>query len=543
VVVNGSHAAKVQVLRAPNLCRLPRGAAIDGPQPRPPDPLAQTTFALTALTPRNEAVVPLACGTHVCPLQNETNSTNVMSFMADFQYIASGRALYSKIDSRGYMRPIAVALFTAALATAGPPTFYKDVLPVLQQRCQECHRAGEVGPMPLLTYADARPWAKAVKEAVLQHKMPPWSADPHYGKFSNDRSLTAAEIDTLVAWADSGAKPGNPHDARPAVAFAAGWTIGKPDMVLDTGVDFKVPAKGTVEYTYFVVPTGFTEDKWVKDIEVRPGNRAVVHHIVLYARPKGSKFVAKAKPGEPFVPVDDDDGPQKERPPQDDKGFLYGINSGGFEMVGVYVPGGVAYRTLEGQARLIPAGADLIFQMHYTANGKEGLDRSKVGIVFANGIPTERVVNTFIANTSIRIPPDAAAHQVNAKVTLQQEAKLQAVFPHMHLRGKAFEYTATWPSGEKETLLKVPKYDFNWQITYYLAKPIILPKGTQLEATAVYDNSRNNPWNPDHAKEVYWGDQSWDEMLAGFVDLAIPVGMDPVDLVKPKKNQPVAALR
>jgi hypothetical protein len=208
-------------------------------------------------------------------------------------------------------------------------------------------------------------------------------------------------------------------------------------------------------------------------------------------------------------------------------------------MAGVYVPGGVAYRTLPGQARLIPAGADLVFQMHYTSNGKEGVDRTKVGIVFAKEPPKERVVNTFIMNQTLRIPPGEGNHRVDGKVTLQQDATLQALFPHMHLRGKAFEYTATFPNGETRTLLKVPRYDFNWQLTYYLDKPIDLPAGTQLTATAYYDNSANNKFNPDPTKEVYWGDQSWEEMLAGFVDLVIPVNMNPVDLVRPKP--PVAA--
>ena len=203
-------------------------------------------------------------------------------------------------------------------------------------------------------------------------------------------------------------------------------------------------------------------------------------------------------------------------------------------MAAVYVPGGIAYRTGPGQARLIPAGADLIFQMHYTANGKEAVDRSKVGIVFAKEPPKERVVNTFIMNQTLRIPPGEANHRVDGKVTLQQPATLLSLFPHMHLRGKAFEYTATFPNGETKTLLKVPQYNFNWQLTYYLDQPIELPAGTQLTATAYYDNSANNKYNPDPTKEVFWGDQSWEEMLAGFVDLAIPVDMNPVELVRPR---------
>jgi hypothetical protein len=346
--------------------------------------------------------------------------------------------------------------------------------------------------------------------------------------------LTKAEIDTLVAWADSGAKPGDAKDAPPPLAFTQGWSIGTPDVVFDTGVDFKVPAQGTIDYTYFVTPTGFTEAKWVKDIEVRPGNNAVVHHIVLYARPKGSRFVAEAKPGVAYAPRVSNDAAGRAHPPQTDRATLYGINSGSYEMAAVYVPGGIAYKTLPGQARLIPAGTDLIFQIHYTANGKETLDRSKVGIVFAKEPPKERVVNTFIMNQTLHIPPGEPDHRVDGKVTLQQPATLQSLFPHMHVRGKAFEYTATFPNGETRVLLDVPRYDFNWQLTYYLDKPITLPAGTVLQATAFYDNSANNRYNPDPTKDVYWGDQTWEEMLAGFVDLAIPVGMDPIDLVRAK---------
>ena len=433
------------------------------------------------------------------------------------------------------MRLTAIVLFAAVLQAAETPTFYKNVLPVLQQRCQECHRAGEVAPMAFLSYADTRPWAKAIRQAVLSHKMPPWHADPHFGKFSNDRSLTPAEIQTLVGWADGGAAEGNPKDAPAPIQFAQGWTIGKPDIILDTGVDFSVPASGTVDYTYFVAPTGFTEDKWVKDIEVRPSNTAVTHHIVLFARPKGSKIMSMLKPGESLSPRES--GADHSKIKQGDRAVLFGIG-GGMEMVSVYVPGGVAYKTLPGQARLIPAGADLIFQIHYTTNGKAGVDRSRVGITFATEPPVERVVNAFIMNTTLDIPPGDPNHRVDGIVTLKEAAKLQALFPHMHLRGKAFEYVATYPTGESQTLLKVPKYDFNWQTTYYLDKPLLMPKGTQLHATAYYDNSPNNQYNPDPTKEVWWGDQSWEEMFAGFVDLAIPVGTNPMSLVRASVEKP-----
>jgi hypothetical protein len=430
------------------------------------------------------------------------------------------------------MRLLTLALISTGLLSA--QTFHKNVVPILQKHCQECHRAGEIGRMPLTSYAETRPWARAIKEAVLARRMPPWFADPHVGTFSNDRSLNASEIATLVAWADTGAPEGDREGAPNARTFTAGWQIGKPDLVLDTGVDFKVPAKGTIEYTHFVVPTGFTVDTWVKDLEIRPGANALVHHVVLYARPKGSRFMAAAQPGVGYVEQGGGAGP-RQRPPQSDQAILYGINGGGYEMVGVYVPGGLPYRTGPGQARLIPAGADLIFQMHYTSNGTEGVDRTKVGIVFAKEPPQERVVNTFVMNQSLRIPPGAGNHRVDGKVTLQKDATLLSLFPHMHLRGKAFEYTAVFPNGDTQVLLKVPQYDFNWQLTYDLAQPIRLPAGTQLIATAFYDNSANNKFNPDSAKEVYWGDQSWEEMLAGFVDLAIPVNMNPVELVRARR--------
>lgn len=430
-----------------------------------------------------------------------------------------------------------VACLIPVAAFAQAPTFYKDVAPVFEKHCQECHRPGEIAPMSLLTYQEARPWAKAIKEKVLTHEMPPWFADPQVGKFANDRSLSQAEIDTLVHWVDAGAPSGNPKDGPAPLSFTEGWTIGKPDLILDTGVDFQVPAKGTIDYTYFVVPTGFTEDKWIKDIEVLPGNRNVVHHIVLYARPKGSRFEQAAMPGVPFAPVPRLIDPSQ-RPPQSDRGTLYGINGGAYEMVSVYAPGSIAYRTRPGQARLIPAGADLIFQMHYTANGKPATDRSKVGIVFAKEPPRERVVNAFVMNESLRIPPGDGNHRVEAKLTLQREVKLQSMFPHMHLRGKSFAYSATLPGGQPQQLLNVPRYNFNWQLTYDLAQPLTLPAGTLLEATAYYDNSANNRYNPDATKEVYWGDQTWEEMLAGFVDLAIPVGVNPADIARAGRARP-----
>jgi hypothetical protein len=300
--------------------------------------------------------------------------------------------------------------------------------------------------------------------------------------------------------------------------------------------DYKVPSKGTVEYTYFVVPSGFTEDKWVEKVELRPGARGVVHHIVFLARPPGSKWLKDAPLRTAYVPSKKET--EIKRRPDTGAGAFSGL-ADGQEVLSVYVPGGLAYDTRPGQARLIKAGTDFIFQMHYTANGTESIDRSQVGIVFAKEPPKERVVNTFILNTNLHIPPGADNHRVDARVKIYEDVVLQSLFPHMHLRGKAFEYVAKYPSGETETLLKVPNYDFNWQLTYQLEKPLLLPKGTEITATAWYDNSPGNKYNPDPKLDVYWGDQSWEEMLAGFADLVIPVSMNPERIAKPPK--PAAA--
>jgi hypothetical protein len=436
---------------------------------------------------------------------------------------------------------VAIVLLPLAAFAGGKSkdiTFHRDVLPLLQKNCQECHRAGEAAPMPLMSYQDARPWAKAIKQAVLSRKMPPWYADPAHGKFSNDRSLRTDEIETIAAWVDGGAKEGNPKDAPKPVQYAQGWTIGMPDAVVEMPVEYRVPASGTVDYTWFVAPSGFTEDKWVEQVEVRPGARAQVHHIVLFVRAPGAKFMTAVKPGVPFINQKDDKEP--EHKPDTGQGSLFALG-GSAEMVGVYVPGGVAYRTKPGQARLIKAGSDILFQMHYTANGEEAVDRSRVGFVFAKEPPKERVVNTFIMNGNLHIPPGADNHKVEARVTVHEDTRIASLFPHMHLRGKAFEYRAVYPTGETQTLLSVPKYDFNWQLTYYLNREVTIPKGTQLIATAWYDNSVNNPHNPDPKADVYWGDQSWEEMLAGFVDFVIPTNMAPVDLAKPKKVQTALA--
>ena len=411
-----------------------------------------------------------------------------------------------------------------ASAVAAPPTYYKDVLPVLQSRCQECHRPGEIGPMPLETYEQARPWAKAIKAAVASRKMPPWFADPHYGQFSNDRSMSTTEIDTLVAWADGGAPQGNAQDAPPERKWVEGWGIPKPDMVIEMPTEIVVPAKGEIDYQYVLIPLNFHEDRWIQMVEVRPTDRSVVHHAVVFVRDPESKWLrGEIQPGKPWT-----------APPRRRAQETFG---GGTEVLTIYTPGMIPDIWRPGLAKKIPAGSDLILQMHYTANGKAAVrDRSRIGIVFSKEPPTQRVLTMGAVNTMFQIPPGKANFEVEAEVPHMNEAELLSFFPHMHLRGKAFEYKLVQPTGETQTLLRVPRYDFNWQLSYRVEKPIKLLPGSKMIGTALYDNSPNNPANPDPKATVVWGEQSWEEMMIGFYDVAIDAKYDRRMFIQQKKR-------
>jgi len=407
------------------------------------------------------------------------------------------------------MRLIASSLFVCLVATAAP-TFHKDVEPILQNSCQECHRAGEIGPMQLLTYDQARPWAKAIKTAVLQGKMPPWPANPHYGKFSNDRSLTKAQIDTIVAWADAGAPEGNAADAPKPRHWVDGWNIAKPDAVIQMPQAFNMPASGEVEYQYIVVPTGFTEDKWIQQVEIRPSDRTVVHHAVIFLREPGNKWLTEAQPGVPFVPTVENAGQR-----------FFNTQGQGNDVLCIYTPGMVPDVWKPGQAKQIKAGTDLIFQMHYTASGKPGSDRTRVGLVFAKEPPKERIITVGAINNRFTIPAGDGNFKAEAVVPILNDMTMISLFPHMHLRGKAFQYDIIYPTGETQTILKVDNWSLNWQLSYKLEKPIPLQPGVKVKATAWWDNSANNPANPDPKKDVQWGEQSWEEMLVGFFDVAV----------------------
>ncbi|HSE37350.1 MAG TPA: thiol-disulfide isomerase [Blastocatellia bacterium] len=384
-----------------------------------------------------------------------------------------------------------MALLVIGVSASGPAktssTFTRDVAPILFNRCVDCHRPGEVAPMSLLSYQEVRPWAKSIRQRVVERSMPPWSADPHYGQFSNNPSLSQKEIDTIMSWVDAGAPKGDDKDMPAAPKFVEGWTIGKPDVVLAMQEEYPVPADGTVPYLYFTMPTNFKEDKWIQAMEIRPGNRSVVHHVIAFVQEAG------ASPG------------RGGRGGEGGRGQLGGItpNKSGV----VFAPG---------TARLIKAGSSIVFQMHYTTNGIAAKDRTSIGLVFAKEPPNKTLVTGSAMNARFAIPPGDDNYEVKSSTTFKEDVHLTTFMPHMHFRGKDFTYTAVYPDGRSEVVLRIPKYDFNWQLTYVLEKPLALPKGTRLDCVAHFDNSTKNKYNPDPTKEVRWGDQTWEEMMIGW---------------------------
>jgi mono/diheme cytochrome c family protein len=375
---------------------------------------------------------------------------------------------------------------------AATVSFTKDVAPILYKNCAYCHRPGEIAPMSLMTYRDARPWAKSIREKVLDGTMPPWHADPHYGSFKNDRRLSKQDIDTIVAWVDGGVKEGNSKDLPPAPRFAEGWQIGKPDVVLSMTREYEVPAEGVVNYQYFLVPTGFTEDRWIQAAEVRPGNRAVVHHVIV--------FVA---------------GPEAAR----QRGGLF--RQGGIEGLVGTAPGEAPMVLPGGVGRLIKAGSTLVLQMHYTPNGTAQKDRTSVGIVFSRN-PIEKASTGGAAmNRWFAIPAGDDNYAVRSIYNFKEDSHIINLMPHMHLRGKDFEYRLIYPDGTSKIILAVPHYSFNWQTRYEFKEPVAAPKGSRLECVAHFDNSTKNKWNPDPTKTVRWGPQTWEEMMIGFVGFTL----------------------
>jgi hypothetical protein len=401
-----------------------------------------------------------------------------------------------------------------ATATTAAPTFYRDVLPILQRHCQSCHRAGEIGPMPLVTFDQARAKARKIAAMVSERKMPPWFADACCGHFSNDPSLTAQEIATLVAWAGDAALQGDANDAPAPPHWTEGWNIPRPDLVTEMPKAVELPARGDIEYTYEIVPTGFTEGKWVQMSEIRPSSRMNVHHAVVYVRPPDSQWLRHAPVGVPFTAAD--------LKTEQDRRDAHWTDA---DVLLVYAPGSSPDNLPAGMAKYIPAGSDIVFQMHYMAHGHPANDRSSIGMVFAKEPPKQRVLTLQLTNDHFAIPPGADDYRVEARGTLPNDATLLSFLPHMHLRGKRFAYNIVYPHGRIETLLRV-HWDFYWQMSYRLAEPMPLKAGTILQAVAWYDNSKSNPHNPDADAEVRWGDQTYDEMMVGFFDIAVPANIN-----------------
>ena len=433
------------------------------------------------------------------------------------------------------MRAFLFAGIAIASAVSAAPTFNQDVLPILQKHCQTCHRPGEIAPMSFLTFDSTRPWAKAIKTAVINKKMPPWTADRNYGHFRNDLTLSQGDIDTLSAWADGGSIEGDAKGKPAPVEWPdSGWKI-KPDHVVSLA-PFTVPAKGTVELTDFVVPTGFTQDTWITSIEFRPGSRSVVHHLVLSFRKHTDDVQYGAQPAPDRKRDENGDivrtGTRGERT-STRKGVSGGGPSQPFEAL--WVPGNppADYR-LWNAAKLIPAGYDLVVNVHYTTNGKETVDQTQVGFTIAKEPPTRRFVTSGVApatdEVGFHIPAGDPNWEKTAEVQLKQDAELVWFMPHMHLRGKDMTYNLVYPTGEKETALAV-KWDFDWQLGFDVAKPVHVPKGTKVSVTAHYDNSANNKWNPNPNKDVWWGDQTWEEMFVGWFGVIVPTDVDPKQVI------------
>ncbi len=390
-----------------------------------------------------------------------------------------------------------------ALDNDKPITFTNQVARILQNRCQACHRPGQIGPFSLANYDDAKHWAETMKEVVAERRMPPWFADRSINKFTNDRSLPQDEIDTIAKWVDAGCPKGDDKDLPEPRQFSDGWFIGKPDVIFTMPREADVKATGTMPYQNFAMPTNFDEDKWISGVELKAGNPAVVHHILMSVRPPDWK--------------------QGERP-RDGGRALSDEQALGF--FAALAPGYIPPQYPKGFGKKIPKGSTIVFQMHYTPNGTAQKDRSSVGLVFAKEPVQHEIRTRGIFNSFFGIPPGDDNHEVKSAFRFPQDSVVFSLMPHMHLRGKDFHYVAEYPDGRSEKLLSVPRWDFNWQNHYELAEPLHMPKGAILRCTAHYDNSAANKGNPDATKRVTWGEQTFDEMMIGYIHYYVPAAKE-----------------
>ena len=459
--------------------------------------------------------------------------------------------MIKKLSIVGLFSLIAATAGTVEAAEARPSsgqvTFNKDVLPIFQQNCQSCHRPGQIAPMSLLTYRDARPWAKSIKLKVTDRQMPPWNADPRYGHFSNDRSLKQTEIETIAAWVDEGSVEGDPNDKPAPVDWPEGGWLIKPDIIVN-GPETKVPAHTTnnvIEWMTYIMPSGITKDTWVTSIEIKPSEFGVTHHVcvsfiphrpdVVYNKPLWRNIQRDEKGVE--IPKPKGDTPKAAASANIPGG---GDGDGGE----CYLPGSqpIDYRS-EHAGKLIRAGTDVVFGVHYTPNGKtEVIDRPQLGFTVAKQEPERKYItfstHGFQDREHFAITPNDPSWQApTGIVTFLQDAQIVWMSPHMHLRGKDMTYTLVYPDGKSEIILNVPHFDFAWQLGYVPAQPVRVPKGAKLVVTGHFDNSPSNKFNPDPNQTVYYGDMIWEEMFGGRTGIIVEKETDPKKVFKEETPQ------
>jgi peroxiredoxin len=436
-----------------------------------------------------------------------------------------------------------------------PVTYSNQVVRLLNQRCVSCHRPGEIGPFAMTKYEEVAGWGEMIAEVVREQRMPPWHANPAYGrKFSNENVLSKAEKETIYSWVEAGCPEGNRAELPPPPKFTQGWLLDRqPDSIVYMTKDpVDVKAEGVEPYRFYVTDPGFKEDKWVKSAQCLPGNPGVVHHIIVFLAPpqvadkiiesqkrqlealakaKASgkspdqlraefraQRLARAKKAKPAAGKPGASG-KKEQLAQDQGDGDISAS----DLLCGFAPGTRPFVAPDGMAKLVPAGWKFIFQMHYTPNGSPQKDRSSIGLLFVDGKTIkDRLVTTNTANFQFEIPAFADDYKVEAQKKFAKDTLFVGMYPHMHMRGKAFRYELTYPNGKKEILLDVPRYDFNWQNWFKLEQALVIPAGSNLLCTAHFDNSENNLCNPDPTKPVRWGDQTWEEMMIGWYDVAFP---------------------
>ena len=415
---------------------------------------------------------------------------------ANYLRDAIKQSLAGESIDRPYTTPVGCLIGRKKTVDPNSPiTYSNQISRILQKNCVNCHRSGEIAPFELTDYDEVAGWAGMIDEVVHDNRMPPWHADAPRGHFKNDIRLTQEEKDLVSQWVAAGAPEGDKSDLPKPLEFVDGWAIGKPDLELKMRKrPFRVKATGKIDYKYFEVDPGFKKDMWVKAAECRPGNRSVVHHIIVGIAGQGEFGGGRGVHGQPES-----------------------------EWIAATAPGSPPTIFPPGYAKRIPAGSKLIFQMHYTPNGTATTDLSRIGIVFADPSTVKHeVITQMVVYERLRIKPGDDNYFVSASTRFDRDAELLSMFPHMHYRGKAFTYYLRQPGGRYEKLLNVPNYDFNWQNSYDLATSVMIKQGARMRCTAVFDNSEKNLANPDPTKTVRWGDQTDDEMMIGYFNVAIP---------------------